>query len=97
MILRVNADPIYLGEIALDRMTRLDQLTVVRNHVRKCFAAHREDVSGEAVSQVEVEVGWLSGDVDTLVFDKMVGFPIEPPGVDWYAEWRSETLSPEKP
>ncbi len=43
--------------------------------------------------------GWLDGDVETLVFDKLVGFPIEidgsPASRDWYAEWKAETLAAE--
>ena len=51
------------------------------------------------MTEVEVEVGWLDGDVETLVFDRSVGFPImidgEAAGRDWYQEWREETLSSE--
>ena len=97
--MRAAIDPIYLGEAVMERMTRLDQLTVVRNHVRRGFDSHKQDVDGDRVTEISVEVGWLDGDVETLVFDKLVGFPIEIDGSaanrDWYAEWRAETLAPE--
>ena len=94
--MRAAIDPIYLGEVVMERMTRLDQLTIVRNHARRGFLAHEQDVNGERVTEVEVEVGWLDGDVETLVFDRSVGFPVvidgESAGRDWYQEWREETL-----
>lgn len=97
--MRAAIDPIYLGEVVMERMTKLDQLTIVRNHARRGFLAHEQDVNGERVTEVEVEVGWLDGDVETLVFNRAVGFPIviegEPATRDWYAEWREETLSAE--
>ena len=97
--MRAAIDPIYLGEVVMERMTKLDQLTIVRNHARRGFLAHEQDVNGERVTEVEVEVGWLDGDVETLVFNRAVGFPIiiegEPAARDWYAEWREETLSAE--
>ncbi len=97
--MRAAIDPIYLGEVVMERMTRLDQLTIVRNHARRGFLAHEQDVTGERVTEVEVEVGWLDGDVETLVFDRSVGFPIiidgESATRDWYEEWRHETLSSE--
>ena len=97
--MRAAIDPIYLGEVVMERMTRLDQLTIVRNHARRGFLAHEQDVTGERVTEVEVEVGWLDGDVETLVFDRFCGFPIvidgEAAGRDWYQEWREETLSSE--
>ena len=97
--MRAAIDPIYLGEAVMERMTRLDQLTIVRNHVRRGFDSHKQDVDGERVTEVSVEVGWLDGDVETLVFDKLVGFPIEiggsPANRDWYAEWKAETLAAE--
>lgn len=97
--MRAAIDPIYLGEVVMERMTKLDQLTIVRNHARRGFLAHEQDVNGERVTEVEVEVGWLDGDVETLVFNRAVGFPVviegEPAARDWYAEWREETLSAE--
>lgn len=97
--MRAAIDPIYLGEVVMERMTRLDQLTIVRNHVRRGFDSHKQDVDGERVTEVSVEAGWLDGDVETLVFDKLVGFPIEidgsPASRDWYAEWKAETLAAE--
>lgn len=97
--MRAAIDPIYLGEAVMERMTRLDQLTIVRNHVRRGFDSHRQDVDGERVTEVSVEVGWLDGDVETLVFDRLVGFPTEidgsPASRDWYAEWKEETLAAE--
>lgn len=97
--MRAAIDPIYLGEVVMERMTRLDQLTIVRNHARRGFLAHEQDVTGERVTEVEVEVGWLDGDVETLVFDRFCGFPIiidgESAARDWYEEWRHETLSSE--
>lgn len=97
--MRAAIDPIYLGEVVMDRMTRLDQLTIVRNHVRRGFAAHEQDVDGKKVAEISVEVGWLDGDVETLIFDRSVGFPLQiegqPVGRDWYEEWRVETLAVE--
>lgn len=99
--MRAAIDPLYLTEIVMERMTMLDQLTVVRNYVRKGFDAHRRDVNGEFVTEVSVEVGWLNGDIETLVFDKFVGYPVQidgkKPDRDWMAEWRSETLSEDSP
>lgn len=95
--MRAAIDPIYLGEVVMERMTRIDQLTIVRNHVRRGFVSHDEDVDGHKVTELSVDVGWLDGDVETLVFDRMVGFPLmidgEPAKRDWYAEWKAETLS----
>ncbi len=97
--MRAAIDPIYLGEVVMERMTRLDQLTIVRNHARRGFLAHEQDVTGERVTEVEVEVGWLDGDVETLVFDRFCGFPILIDGSasfrDWYAEWKDETIAGE--
>lgn len=94
--MRAAIDPIYLGEVLMERMTRIDQLTIVRNHVRRGFDAHQQDVDGEKVTEISVEVGWLDGDVEELVFSRLVGFPILVDGKesnrDWYAEWRAETL-----
>ena len=94
--MRVILEPIYLTEVALDRMTQIDQLTIVRNHARRGIAAHDRDAEGGKVREVEVEVVWLDGTVETLVFDRMCGFPIEPKR-DWFTEWRRETLRLEGP
>lgn len=95
--MRLTIDPIYLGDVVQDRMTRLDQLTVVRNYVRKAINGYRKDAEGRKVEEIEVEVGWLDGDVEMLVFDMMVGWPVEIDGKksdrNWYAEWRAETLA----
>mgnify|MGYP003489008442 FL=1 len=88
--MRVKIDPVYVSEHALDQMPRLDQLTIVRNQVRKGFEAHDMAADGERVTEVQVEVAWLDGDVEVLVFDRLVGFPLEP-GRDWYQEWKQET------
>lgn len=88
--MRVVIDPVYVSEHALDQMPRLDQLTIVRNQVWKGFEAHDMAADGERVTEIQVEVGWLDGDVETLVFDRSVGFPIEPER-DWYKEWKKET------
>ena len=94
--MRAAIDPIYLGEVVMERMTRLDQLTIVRNHARRGIRAHEQDAHGERVEEVEVEVSWLDGDVETLVFDRNVGYPVEIDGEksrrDWIAEWKEETL-----
>lgn len=84
--LRIEVEPIYISEVALDIMSKFDQLTLVRNHVRKTLAAHRQDVDGVKVSEASVEVGWLDGEIETLIFDLMVGFPTNT-SRDWYAEW----------
>lgn len=97
--MRAAIEPIHLGEVVMERMTRIDQLTIVRNHVRRGFDSHRQDVDGEKVVEVSVEVGWLDGEVEELVFSETVGFPTMIDGKestrDWYAEWRAETLSGE--
>lgn len=97
--MRAEIDPIHLADVVMDKMTRMDQLTVVRNHARRGFESHRQDVDGEKVTEVSVEVGWLDGDVEVLTFSQLFGFPIMIDGEkskrDWYAEWRMETLSGE--
>lgn len=87
--MRVRIDPVYISEHALDQMPRLDQLTIVRNHVLKGFKAHDVTADGNRAMEIEVEVAWLDGDIEDLVFDRVVGFPVEPVR-DWYSEWKSE-------
>ena len=88
--LRLRVDPVHVAEYASDQMMELDQLTLVRNEVRKGFEAHDHSTDGHRVEEIEVEVGWLNGDVETLVFDRLVGFPISPER-DWYARWKAES------
>lgn len=88
--MRVRIDPVYVSEHALDLMPRFDQLTIVRNQVRKGFDAHSKTADGERVTEIQVEVVWIDGDVEDLVFDLMAGFPITPER-DWYQEWKDET------
>ncbi len=88
--MRVRIDPVYVSEHALDQMPRIDQLTIVRNQVRKGFEAYDIAADGDRVTEIEVEVGWLDGDVEDLLFDRMVGFPLTPER-DWYEEWKKET------
>jgi hypothetical protein len=92
--MRVSIDPIYLFEAALEKMTKLDQLTIVRNHARRGFEAHDKDAEDVFVEEVEVEVSWLDGDIETLVFNRLCGFPVSPKR-DWYQQWRNETLAAE--
>lgn len=88
--MRVTIDPISIDEYVVDQMTRMDQLTVVRNYVRKWLATNPQDAHEKQVSEVEVEVTWLDGDIEDCVFDRMVGFPIKPKR-DWYKEWVNST------
>lgn len=90
--MRAEFDPIYLSELCASHMSRLDQLTVVRNAVRKLFLAHDISAEGDYVDECSIDVSWLDGDTETLVFDRMVGFPLEPDR-DWYAEWKKEVLN----
>ena len=87
--MRLAADLFDVSSVAADMMPRLDQLTLVRNHGRGLFDAHYADVDGDVVVEAELEVAWLDGTVETLVFDRFVGFPLQPIR-DWYAEWERE-------
>ena len=84
--MRLTLEPLYVAEHTGSTLLKVDQLTLVRNHVRKQIKAHEISVDGEMPSEFEVEVAWQDGDVDMLVFDKNAGFPIEPV-VDWYGDW----------
>lgn len=88
--MRVRLDTVHVAEHALDQMPRLDQLTVVRNFVRRGMDAHRQSADGEPLTEAVVEVAWIDGDMEDLVFDLHVGFPTNIER-DWYSEWKSET------
>lgn len=88
--MRVRLDAVHVAEHALDQMPRLDQLTVVRNMVRRGIDAHRQSADGDSLTEAVIEVAWIDGDVEDLVFDLFVGFPTNIER-DWYAEWKSET------
>ena len=62
----------------------LDQLTQVRNYVRKQFTMH------EGAVKIQVSVAWQTGDVDDLVFDKHVGYPVGTDEKFWLNRWTSE-------
>ena len=49
--MRVKIDPVYVSEHALDQMPRLDQLTIVRNQVRKGF----EVIQAEAIKLLQLK------------------------------------------
>lgn len=70
-------------------LLKIDQLTIVRNHVRKWLSAHEESAEGDSVSEIAVEVVWQNGDIEEMVFDSSVGFPISP-ARDWFEEWLRE-------
>lgn len=88
--MRIGIDTVFVSEHAIDQMPKLDQLTIVRNLVRKGFRAHDQDADGERVTEIEVEAVWLDGDMETLVFDRLVGFPLTPER-DWYGDWKKDT------
>lgn len=62
----------------------LDQLTQVRNYVRKQFTMHDD------AEMIQVSVAWQTGDVDDLVFDKQVGYPQGTDEKFWFKRWTSE-------
>lgn len=62
----------------------LDQLTQVRNYVRKQFTMH------EGAEMIQVSVAWQNGDVDDIVFDKWVGYPVGTDENFWFKRWTSE-------
>jgi hypothetical protein len=91
---RIEISPIYIGKQVIGDITTFDQLTIVRNAVRKSFLDHRKAATGESVSEIEVQVCWLDGSLETLVFDEYVGFPKIVDGnvceIDWYSDWKRE-------
>lgn len=61
-----------------------DQLTQVRNYVRQQFQVH------DGAEQLQVSVVWQTGDIDDLVFDKWVGYPIGTDEKFWFERWTKE-------
>lgn len=66
------------------RDTRFDQLTDVRNFVRRQMLAH------PGVKSLSVDVTWSNGEIETLVFDEWVGYPVGTSGENWINKWKEE-------
>lgn len=62
----------------------IDQLTQVRNYVRTQFTMH------DGADKIQVSVAWQNGDVDDMVFDKWVGYPLGTDEKFWFQRWTSE-------
>lgn len=66
------------------RDNRLEQLTDVRNHVRRELKIH------PGADSASVVVEWNEGEVEDLVFDRNVGYPVGTSGKEWYNNWKEE-------
>lgn len=87
--MRLTLEMLDVAEKSENIMLKFDQLTIVRNHVRNQFDFHKVNADGEIAHEIELDVAWQDGDVETLVFDANVGYPIEPVR-DWAGDWLKE-------